>query len=72
MREVREVRGVREVREVRGKGEFGADDRADAGGERSTMKARCAIDAVAIEERHCRVSVTSCLVDERFRKRRGF
>ena len=40
-------------------GQLGADQRADAGGERGFMEARRAGDAVAIEQRHARDSRAS-------------
>ncbi len=47
------------------------DDRADAGGQRGLVEARCAVNAVAIEERECGIAELGGPVDERFRQRRA-
>jgi hypothetical protein len=55
-----------------GNREFRADDGFDTGGGRGAMKARRAIDAVAIEQRDGGIPVARGLRDQRFRQRGCF
>ena len=48
-----------------------ADDRPDAGRERGLVKARRAVDAVAIEQRERRIAELGGAIDERFGQRRA-
>ena len=48
-----------------------ANDRADADGERSLVKARRAVHAVAIEQRERGIAERRRAIDERFGKRRA-
>jgi hypothetical protein len=57
---------------VRSNRELGADDGADAGGKRGAVETRGAVDAITIEQCDRRVPVACRLIDERFRKGRGF
>jgi hypothetical protein len=52
--------------------QLGADNRPHACTQRGTMEARCAVDAVSIEQRERGITVPRRLVDERFRERRRF
>jgi hypothetical protein len=57
------------VRRALAKGELGADERPDSHGERRLMKARYAIDAVAVEQRDRPVAEIGRPIDQRFGQR---
>src|SRR5439155_23304635 len=62
----------RRLARIRGcDGQLRPDNRADTGGERSFMKARRPVDAIAIDKRERGISEVRRAIDERFGQRRA-